>query len=168
MALIVEDGTGKADAETFCTVSFADAYHLKLGNTAWSAALEAAREIALRKGADYMEEAFSSRWPGDRAHEEQRLSWPRFDAEDLDGYLFDLDEVPLKVQEANAEAALLALTEDLLPDVAPDDFATRVRVDVIEIEHEGGVTVTAKRYRKVEGRLRGLISGGGSTRLLLA
>jgi len=40
MSIIAEDGTGKATAESFCTVAEASAYHTARGNTAWDEVVE--------------------------------------------------------------------------------------------------------------------------------
>ena len=48
MALVHEDGTGKTDAESYCSVTFADARHTAFGNSTWTGA-DAVKEAALRK-----------------------------------------------------------------------------------------------------------------------
>jgi hypothetical protein len=40
MALIVEDGTGKATAESYCTVAEATTYHTNRGNSSWNDVIE--------------------------------------------------------------------------------------------------------------------------------
>ncbi len=40
MSIVVEDGTGKSDAESFCTVAFATTYHTARGNSSWNDVVE--------------------------------------------------------------------------------------------------------------------------------
>ena len=78
MSLIVEDGTGRADAESYASVSVADAYHTARGNTAWAAlATTALKEAALRKATDYLGQTYGLRWKGYRMTTTQALDWPR-------------------------------------------------------------------------------------------
>ena len=42
MSIVTEDGSGRADAETFISVADASAYHADRGNAAWAALARAA------------------------------------------------------------------------------------------------------------------------------
>jgi len=119
MAIIIEDGTGKADAEAFISVADADSYFALIGETtAWGAASEADKEKALRRGAMYMAQKFDARWLGTRTDSLQSLSWPRYDVVDLDGYVVNSDIVPVEVGRANAELASRHIGgTELLPDL---------------------------------------------------
>jgi hypothetical protein len=114
MALIVEDGTGRPDAESYCTVAFADEYHAARGNAAWAALSPLGKEIALRKATDFMLSNFGSRWVGTRATALQALDWPRAYVPALDGsvageFLFST-VIPVSVQRACAYYADPAIT----------------------------------------------------------
>ena len=119
MALIVEDGTGKVDAEAYVSVANADTYHTAYGNpAAWSGASTAEKESALRIGAQYLDGKYALRWLGIRANETQALDWPRAGVEDSDGFLLDSDALPADLVRANAIAALKVINGDtLLPDL---------------------------------------------------
>lgn len=54
MALIVEDGTGLADAESYLSVADADTYHADRNNEAWQDYSTAEKEAALRKATQYI------------------------------------------------------------------------------------------------------------------
>lgn len=108
MALVVEDGTGLADAEAYIAVADADAYHAARGNAAWAALATEAKEAALRLGADYMGAVYGLRWCGARLTTTQALDWPR-----------DAEGVPAAVVRANAELALRASAGALLADQGP-------------------------------------------------
>lgn len=51
-------------------------------------------------------------WIGYRATEEQALRWPRFDAADTDGYVFDSNIIPDWLKDATAELAIYLMAED--------------------------------------------------------
>lgn len=114
MALIVETGSGAADAESYVSVSDANAYHTARGNAAWTGS-ESVKEAALRRATDYMLQSYAQRWQGDRVSETQALDWPRSGVY-AHGYLIASDTVPAAVANACAELALRALSESLLPD----------------------------------------------------
>ena len=120
MALIVADGTGRADAESYISVADASTYHTNRGNTAWAAASSGDQETALRRAADYMQQAYRLRWKGYRVWLSQALDWPRSGVIYRDSYLsafYLTTEVPGEVRHAQCELALRALSESLNPDV---------------------------------------------------
>lgn len=150
MALEVEDGTGKAAAESFISVADASSYHSARGNTAWAAlSTDTVREQCLRKATDYMEQAYRSRWQGCRVGETQALSWPRYDVI-VEGYDVDSDVVPTAVKNACAEFALKAATVELNPDLTQG----------VVSESVGPISVTydksspqATRYKAIDAML---------------
>lgn len=77
MSLIVEDGTGKADAESYCDVAYADAYFLARAHAAWAALDTTTKEAYLRIATDFMVANFRMRWKGRRVLITQSLDWPR-------------------------------------------------------------------------------------------
>lgn len=90
MALVVEDGTGKSDADSFISLVDARAFAANYGITLPTN--DTAAEVALRQGCQYVElqqECFS----GSRLTSTQALSWPRTGATNVysfeyaDGYM---------------------------------------------------------------------------------
>lgn len=157
MSIVTEDGTGRADAETFISVADASAYHADRGNAAWAAlASDALREQALRRATDYMEQVYGLKWKGGRTTDTQALSWPRYDV-CANGFDVDSDVVPVALQRACAEMALKAAAGELAPDVGR--LAKREKVDVIEFEYESGA-LPYVRYRAVDNLLAPYLEGG--------
>ncbi len=106
MPLIVEDGTGKADAESYCSVSDADAYHAARGVTAWAALDTTGKEQRLRMATDYMLQTYRALWAGQRVTATQALDWPRYDVPRRDyGDYYPSNTVPAEVVRACAELA---------------------------------------------------------------
>lgn len=75
MSLIVEDGTGLPNAESYVSVAQADAYFSATAVADWAAATLADREVALRRATAYMDARYSFR--GERLRTVQALAWPR-------------------------------------------------------------------------------------------
>ncbi len=117
MALIVEDGTGLPNANSYVSVADADSYHVDRGNAAWAAAASSDRETALIRATAYLEARYV--WvSGFKAlgGEDQSLSWPRYEAIDRDGYAIDVNVIPRPVVQSTCELALRALTGTLMAD----------------------------------------------------
>lgn len=81
MAIVVEDGTGLASAESLIAVAVADTYLAARGLTAWALLATAVKEAALVQASEYLNE---THWSGYRLKATQALSWPR--SFDLDDY----------------------------------------------------------------------------------
>jgi hypothetical protein len=160
MALVIDDGTGRADAESFVSVADATAYHAKRGNAAWAAlASDEAREQMLRKATDYMEQVYRGRWAGMRKTVAQALSWPRYYVPVRDVPItqyYPDNTVPTVVANACAELALRAITGELAPDIKR--LAKRVKVDVIETEYVDGATPYT-RFRAIDKMLEPFMTG---------
>ena len=90
LVLVVEDGSGKADANGYVSVADGNAYFEGradpvgvAGAFDWSAQLTANKEKAI-VSATRMIDAYC-RFNGNRASASQALQWPRYGAPDLDG-----------------------------------------------------------------------------------
>lgn len=115
MGLVVEDGTGKATANTYIALADADAYHVERGNNAWAQADDVKKVAALIKATAYIDAVYGLRAPGNILVSTQALVWPRIGAIDRDGY--PVVGVPTRLKHALCEAALISLLVDLLPDL---------------------------------------------------
>lgn len=185
MALIVEDGSGKPDAESYISVAEADAYHLKFGNTAWAGMTEPNKEIQLRRGTAYIEQMYSGKWQGQRTWPAvQALSWPRryvvIDGDEPEvwnmvtkstGVLVPADQVPKPVREAAAVLAISATGDEdpLLPPLEPSGpgavKSESFKVGPIEnattyAENDGTIRDLTTRFPKLEMMLRPYLKGG--------
>ena len=125
MALITEDGSVVAGAESYATVAFCDTYHSNFGNAAWAALTTAQKEQYLRRATQHMLQMYRPRWKGYRKDAAQILDWPRsfvYQESFIHGavgsypYLVSDTIVPNEVKTACADLALKASTETLLPD----------------------------------------------------
>lgn len=101
MALIIEDGTGKTDAQSYASAATLTAYALARGITL-TAADDTAKEALLVQGMDYIEQ---QPFKGYKYTDEQALQWPRGNVW-IDGYSVAVDEIPQLLIDALCENAI--------------------------------------------------------------
>jgi len=161
VALIVEDGTGKSDAESYLSVADATTYAGKYGLTFSGTSTQ--QEEALRLATQYLDARFNTLWLGERSNEKQALDWPRRALLDADGFLISSTAMPQALKDATAELAIKARSETLMPDVSdPGTIASEdVQVGDLRVatSYHGGRS-QFKLYRKVDGLLRDLVLSG--------
>lgn len=166
--LIVEDGTGKADAESYISVADATAYHAARGNAAWAAiASDTLRENYLRRATDYMEQVYRAAWKGTRMTATMALSWPRayvYLEAFLHGavgeypYLVPNNIVPTEVGRACAELALRAAAGTLLADQTQGVLMEKI--GPIETQYDK-YSPQSVRYAAVNGLLHSYLKSNG-------
>jgi hypothetical protein len=166
--VIVEDGTGKSDADAYCTLAFANAWHLSRGITLWATMSDAEKEAAIVRATHFMTQRYRLRWLGTRRFDTQALDWPRYNVQlpDVDILYVQSTVVPVEVQQACAEMAFKAAAGDLTPDEG--QRVKRQKVDVVEVEYADGSRPT-KRYVAVDRLLAPYLFGanGDSTMRVL-
>jgi hypothetical protein len=160
MALVVEDGTGLATANSYVSLVDCAAYHVDRNNTSWALASEAVRTAALIKAAAYIDGKYISRFRGWKASADQALQWPRAGGIDPAGYEIESDELPAELVAAACEAALLALTVDLSSVLDRGGLVQSQSVGPISQTFFPGAPADAT-YRTIEYKLRPLLQSAG-------
>jgi len=129
------------------TLIGANDYHAARGNAAWAAGEIADREAALQRATDYIDGRYRmqtaggcwvSMFRGKRADgRAQDLEWPRTGATDSEGNEIPDDQVPVEVERATYEAALLELTTpgSLSPVFVGSQQVTKEKVGPIEVQY---------------------------------
>lgn len=136
MALVVEDGTGLTDSESYVSVAAADAYFAGVGNTSWPGLTETQKEQCLRVATDYIDRRFS--YYGCRKQSSQAHEWPRYP-----NYR-DNTPMPAELIKATCEYAVRAAQSPLDPDPEYVDSGQ----PVLETETEiGGAIKERVRYQ---------------------
>jgi hypothetical protein len=115
MALVVEDGTGKADANSFLTVAEGDALAAAhLYPEPWNTADPARKAIAAQMATSVIERTIA--YYGERATTTQALGFPRryvpSYTRDTVQYYFASDAIPPELKAATFEVARLLLEKD--------------------------------------------------------
>ena len=173
MALIVENGTGLATAESYCSVAEATAYFSNIGNASWAAlASDAVREQCLRKATTFMLGRYRPKWAGNRKTIGQALDWPRSlcpikDAPNFYGStasFYDDASVPAEVKNACASLALRAATADLLADQTR--MKSSVTVGAISTVYDPYSPI-AKQYREVDAMILPFLKSNGGQILMV-
>lgn len=132
--LVVEDGTGKTDADAYVSAADATAYHVKHGSpAAWTAATEAQKDAAIRAATVYLDAKMA--WVGVVANDDQSLGWPRAEAYDSEGREQEWDIVPQRVEDACSYLALVHLSSALDATQARGGDIKREKVGAVEVEY---------------------------------
>lgn len=161
ISLVVEDGTGLLNAESYCDVPTADFYHFNRNNTVWSSLDNATKEACLRKASTYMVSAYRSRWKGRRVKFHQTLDWPRVGVylDDFAGsygrngfgsygyFQVDYKIVPAEIINACAEYALRASIAPLSPDLTQN--VLQKTVGPITVKYDSN-SPQQKRYLEID------------------
>ena len=140
MALEVEDGTGKDNAEAYADVAALDTYLANLGLTpATGQDTVPAKEIALRSGASYQDGQYGRRYVGSRKTRDQALDWPRSNACDVNGFSLADDAIPREVSDGNLEAARLIVVDEIELSPNVEAGGSNVESETVKV---GSITIS--------------------------
>lgn len=159
MALIVENGTGLSTAESYVSVAAADTRLAALGLTNWATLTTAEKEQALRRSTNYLEQAYRSRWKGNRHTVAQALAWPRNGVVVDDFVVIASTIVPPEVANACADLAFKAAAGDLNADL--DRAIVREKVGPLETEYSQH-SPQSVRYRVIDMTLAPFLCGASA------
>lgn len=161
MALVVEDGTGKSNANSYALEAEATAYWTDRGGTAWTGSTTPLREAALIKATSYVDGRYFGQFLGMYPKQStQALQWPRVDAVDYRGYF--ITGITQALKNAIFEAAMLFLSEDLNASMERGGMVKRVKVGPVEQEFSDNAPADPV-YPAIDQAIRPLLkSSGGS------
>ena len=162
MALVVEDGTIVAVANTYVTVAELDSFAALRGVTL--PATEPEKEVLIIKAADYIE-SFRDRFQGSKVSQSQPMQWPRYDVT-IDGFEIASDEIPQDLKTAQLQAAIEVNAGADLQEPTGKAIK-REKVDVIEVEYEAGGSTVAQSFPAVDASLDALLSNAGGQRFVM-
>lgn len=149
MALIVEDGTGKSDAESYVSVADCITYADNRGLT-FSSSTTALQEQSLRRATVWIDGEYRNRFTGYRNDgRDQALEWPRSSGQNQSPPYGSIanDAVPQEVINASCEAAVreLATPGQLTPDVTMGKVQKSVRVvGAVAVEYAASNGIAAQ------------------------
>lgn len=152
--LIVEDGTGITNADSYVASVDCDTYHANFGNAAWAGATQTAKDAALRQATQYLDSHY--RFTGYQLTYQQALLWPRSNVWIYGVYV----RWPVKrVVQACCELALRALTGKLQADVS-DQVNLSEKVGDIEVRHAYSANAGQVRFAVVDDLLKPIATSG--------
>lgn len=169
---------GGSSSDSYDTLVNFKAYADSVGYD-YSAKSDAVIEIAMRKGAQYLDRAYRGKWQGFRSDRDQSLAWPRTANADLpvnfltpsftvgvideDGYEIATNVIPTQVKQAQFEAAMLSLDDvDLLPRYERGNSIESETVKAGPVSAQTTYRSDAPsrdRFLTIEGLLKGLTKG---------
>lgn len=134
VTLIVEDGQGLSNANSYIDAAFARQFAENRGVTLPAGDDEVAVMIIM--AADYIE-SFAEDFKGSRKGSTQALSWPRINVV-FENEKFPSNSIPPQLKMAQAQAVVEIFNgQDLSPAIT--GYAVRrEKVDVIEVEYAAG------------------------------
>jgi hypothetical protein len=134
--LIIEDGSARANADSYATAAELATYAAAFGFTVPAA--EADREVLLRRAAQAMN---GLNWKGDRRTSTQSLAWPRKNVV-RDGELIATITIPREILYGQmASASEIYASETGAAVAPPKGPVVRERVDVLEVEYAAPTVV---------------------------
>ena len=149
--LVVEEGKGSIDSNSYVSAAYADTYAKNRNYDTWLSQTDYVKKASIIKAMDYVDNLFN--WKGTRKFKNQALSFPRVNIIDNDG--FDRSgEIPENLKKAVCEAAFYVVDQYTLfgktdPDGPIKINKERKKADVAEIETE----VERKFFTKDEVRI---------------
>lgn len=164
--MIVEDGTGLIDADSFVDIAYSDDYFSARGVTSWETLTLSEKEILLVKATDYIDNVFD--WLGKKSTPEQSLNFPRIELYTKDGYA--VDGIPKQLKDCVCECALILSQNKTL-------FKTENENGAVTSEHIGSLSFTydvsqkitdSTLYESINTRLRGLYRDTTKKRIVSA
>lgn len=153
MALIIEDGSIVAGANSFTTDAEFQAYALARGEDL--PATEAERDALQIRAVDYLF-LKESKMQGCRVNKSQPLMFPRIGV-CLFGFDVDSNEIPDNLKNAQMEAALYENVSDLMVNSSGQNIA-REKLDVMEVAYFSGGSRSTGDYQTVDAYLEPLLA----------
>lgn len=174
MAVIftVEDGSIVGDANSYCTVDFADDYlSIKSNSDDWIALDDDDKEKFLMWATRLLDQRATWQARTLPTDTDQALDWPRMYVVDENSLTVPDDIIPQEIQEATVEIAFNLFNHDVDPSDATTSNSAgavkRIKAAVIEIEYTEGVVAVNTAFPKGINDLLlpfGSLSGVGGSR----
>lgn len=136
MALVVEDGSVVAGANTYVSEAYADSYFEARNSSEWAALSTEQKEAALLYATSWVDSRYS--WPGTIVSDSQALSWPRLGAYDVDLRSIPSTSIPSALLSAVCEAALAHIAAVLNEVRERGGGLAYAKVDVLEVSYFRG------------------------------
>lgn len=161
MAVVVENGTGMSNANSYLSRDNANTYHADRLNDLWTDSDDAVKDAALIKATQFLDAEYGGKFKGSKKVATQALMWPRVEATDRAGDDVASDSVPQQIKDATAELALRAITTgNLSPDEKRGGRIKSQTLGELSVTYEDGAP-SGTAFKFVDQILRSLIGGSG-------
>jgi hypothetical protein len=153
MPLIIETGTGRADAQSYVTAGDVATYAVLFGLTP-----PTSPNVSIMQAMRYLEGCYYDRWVGYKKSELQALSWPRAFANRRDGWTIPESTIPKEVKDAVCALAIKhGNGEDLLPAVTAANRIKKEQIGPIMVEYADNAP-SYTMYKDIEFILTSVLS----------
>lgn len=158
--LIVEDGSGISDSNSYCDLDFALEYCVNHGYTSWVDMTEDEQKVYLIKGTSFVDNFYE--WKGYKRTSVQSLEFPRNGL--IDNNRTEILGIPNNLKKAVIEAAFINLSsevDNLFVSRDENGAIKRQKVDELEVEYfgESEVAETEAEYKTTYQVLNKLLKG---------
>lgn len=163
MSLVVDDGTGLPNSESYVSVADATTYHANFGNYDWLNIDVATQETYLRKATRDLDLLLGRSYLSSPLSTTQALLWPRVSYTNTDGFL--VSGIPTQLKNAVAELALLNDSVDVTgpADESGNIASSAQKVGDLSVQTQYfAPTSTAPKMRRVNLMIAPLLSGGST------
>lgn len=132
--LVIEDGTGVPNANSYCDLDYAMKYCAMKGYNDWLSLTDDEQKVFIIRGTEFVNSFYT--WKGTRKFLTQSTAFPRNDLYDIDH--FRVDGIPEVLKKACLEAAWLNATagaDTLFSSKDVNGKIKRQKVDSLEVEY---------------------------------
>lgn len=164
--MVVEDGTGLLDSNSYVSLEYADDYFSSHGFNKWEELTESEKEVLMVNATDYVDNIFD--WKGIKETQEQSLAFPRSNLYTKDGYL--VEGVPKQLKDAVCEAIKQMISNQTLFKTSNENGAvTSERIGELSFTYDvSQKTENATLYEAINSRLKGLYNDSTKKKILSA
>ena len=163
--MVVEDGTGLVNADSYVSVEFADSYFSARGVTDWVGLTQEKKEQALIRATDFIDSV--CQWYGKKSTSEQALRFPRVNLRDYEGC--EITGVPTCLKQAVCDTAFMSAngtelfqTQSENGDVVSENI-TQLSFTYSKTEKS---TTSKTLYDSINTKLRGLFKDSGKAEIV--
>lgn len=156
MSLVVEDGTGKANSNSYISVNDLNNY---AAERAITLASDDDQDAACIRASATLDLMYRMAYPGYRTvGRNQAMEWPRTAAYDYEGIIISTGVVPKEIQQATCELAIRELAEpgSTAPDLDRGGQIQSFRAGSVAVTYGAGATAQTV-FSVVEGIMASLI-----------
>jgi len=161
MALIIEDGTGVTNANSYVTDVEYTNYATSRGLTVGADAT--IREQELIAATDFLE-SFRNQYQGTKTASTNVLQFPRNNVF-IDDSLLSGNAIPIELKRAQMESGVVESSAQLTTN-KPNENIQSEKVDVIEVSYYSGGKAVSQKYQRVSNWLDPLLKKGGAVSLV--
>lgn len=159
--LIIEDGTGVTNANTYSNDAEYTAYATSRGLTIGSDATIREKELILAM--DFLE-SMRSKFQGIKSAQGNSLQWPR-NSVFIDGFSIDNDFIPVELKNSQIEAAAYASANDLISNKASQNVSSE-SVDGLSRSYFSGGKTGSGALDRINVWLKPLLKQNSNGRIL--